>query len=286
MGKITVKHYLNKRAKSKSINGEVFFPLYIQIIVAGHKAQLKSKIQDYISGYQGNIEKFFLNKSISNLIAQGYFSDNLIYRIENETVFPLYNIFRDEINIISSIIESQQPFKNKSFSLVNISRHFDLYLQDINLTLDNAIKKYYQNELKKIFIESTNQELERKIFKITNFFIHYISWENKFSDFYETTYEVLPSEIKYIENYLSEELKKQIKATMAYKSRSNYLKRYLDKSEKGLFPHVNIIDWQKEGKSFLTKEFLKIFGRQKALEYIQSIDLILSKEITPAKIKS
>lgn len=285
MGKITVKHYLNKRAKSRTLNGESFYPLYLQIIVAGHKAQLKSKIQEYISGYKGNIEKFFINKNLSNLVNDGYFSDSLIKRIENEQIFPVFNLFNDEIEIMTAIIVSQQPFRNTSFSLLNISQHYDLYLRDISQILDDAVRKYYLNELKKVFIDSTSKEAERKIFKIANFFIHYINWTNNFCDYYETTYEVLPSEIKHIENYLSEDLKKQIKATLAFRSRANFLKRYLDKTEKGKFPHVNYFDWQSEGKSFLAKEFLKIFGKQKANEYIQSIDLILSREIVPTMIK-
>lgn len=285
-GKITVKHYLNKRAKSREVNGEFYYPLYLQIIVAGQKAQLKSKIQEYISGYKGNIEKYFLNRSVSKLICEGYFSESLIQKTENEQIFPLYTLFLDEIQIVSSVIESQQPFKNHSFSLINISRHYDICLKDINVVLDEAVKKYYLNELQRIFINSSNRESERKIFKISNFFIHYINWNNHFGDYYETTYEVLPSEIKYIENYLSGELKKQIKASLAFHSRSNYLIRYLDKTEKGTFPHVNYFDWQRQGKEFIMKEFIKIFGKQKAQEYIQAIDLILTREITPVMIAS
>lgn len=286
MGKITVKHYLNKRAKAKTLNGERYFPLYIQIIVAGHKAQLKSKIQDFISGYEGYIEKIFYNKSISKLVNHGYFSDSLINRIENEELFPLINLFNDEINIISDIIKSQRPFKNKSFSLTNISRHYDFYLKDITHILDDAVKANYINELNRIFIESSSNESERKIFKISNFFIHYINWDNSFCNYYQSIYEVLPSEIKYIENYLSDDLKKQIKASLAFHSRANFLIRYLDKTEKGLFPHVNYFDWQSEGKLFLTREFIKIFGKQKANQHIHSIDLILSKEVIPKKIKA
>ncbi len=40
-----------------------------------------------------------------------------------------------------------------------------------------------------------------------------------FGDFYEMTYEMLPGEFKYIENQLSDDLKVQIKAMMAFHAR-------------------------------------------------------------------
>ena len=280
-GKITVKHYLNKRAKSKSLDGEIFYPLYIQIIVVGHKAQIKSKVSESLIQYKGNTEKYFLNKKMSGMVSSGYFSDSLMEKVESEKIFPLYPLFKDEIEIIKSIIHSGQPFTNKSFSLLNISSVFELYLKDIQQVLDDAIRKYYLSELNELFLKSSTNNKEKKIFNVSNFFIHYINWANNFCDYYETTYEVLPSEIKFVENYLSEGLKQQIKAGLAFHSRANYLKRFLDKTELGLFPNVNLIDWKIRGKEFVNKEFVKLFGKQKATEYINSIDFILSKEILP-----
>lgn len=278
-GKITVKHYLNKRAKSKSINGESFYPLYLQLIVSGHKAQLKSKVQDSLISYKGDTDKFFINQTICNLLSIGYFSDNLLERIESEKIFPIYQLLNDEINILNYIINSGQPFTNKSFSLVNISSSYKLYLKDIQHVLDDGIRKYYLKELNEIFLNSTKNKESKKIFKITNFFIHYINWTNNFCEYYETTYEVLPTEIKFIENFLSKELKLQIKSALTLHSRINFLRRFLDKMEKGLSPNVNIIDWRTSGKEFINKEFTAIFGKQKAKEFIKSIDLILTNEI-------
>ena len=281
VGKLTVKHYLNKRAKSKSLDGEIFYPLYIQIIVVGHKAQIKSKVSESLIHYKGNTEKYFLNKKMANLVSSGYFSDSLMDKIKSGKIFPFYPLFEDEIEIIKSIINSGQPFTNKSFSLLNISSIFELYLKDIQHVLDDAIRKYYLLELNEIFLKSTTDSKQKKIFNVSNFFIHYINWKNNFCEYYETTYEVLPTEIKFIENYLSDDLKLQIKAGLAFHSRANYLKRFLDKTELGLFPNVTLIDWKDRGKDFVVKEFVKIFGKQRATEYINSIDLILSKEILP-----
>jgi len=278
-GKLTVKHYLNKRAKSKSLNGEHFYPLYLQLIVSGQKAQLKSKTQEFLHIYRAEVNKFSLNHSINDLLINGYFSENLLEKIENEKIFPFYHILKDEIHILNYIISAEQPFSNKSFSLVNISSNYDLYLKDIQQVLNDAVKKYYLDELNRIFLLSTKNETDKKIFKVVNFFIHYINWANNFCEYYQTTYELLPSEIKFIENYLTKEMKLQIKAALAFQTRINYLKRFLDKNQKGLFPNINLIDWKDGGKEFMLKEFTSIFGKQKASDYIISIDFMLSSEI-------
>ena len=192
-GKITVKHYLNKRAKSKSINGESFYPLYLQLIVSGHKAQLKSKVQSALISYKGYTDKFLINPAISNLVSVGYFSENLLERIENEKIFPFYQLLNDEIKILSYIINYGQPFTNKSFSFVNISSTYMLYLKDIQHVLDDCVRKYYLKELNEVFLNSTKNRENKKIFKITSFFIHYINWTNNFCEYYESTYYVLPS---------------------------------------------------------------------------------------------
>jgi len=43
MSKITVKHFLNKRLKAKIIDNKEKYPLYVQIIFKGNKAQIKSR---------------------------------------------------------------------------------------------------------------------------------------------------------------------------------------------------------------------------------------------------
>ncbi len=282
--KITVKHYLNKRAKAKMLGGEKYYPLYLQLIVSGHKAQLKSKIFEYFNTYRGNIEKLFPDTEKANLIFQGYFSEPLFKKVQNEKIFPLTNLFNDETDLISKIIKSILLYNTKSFSLFNFSAIYDLHVRDIHEILERAVKNYYLKELNDLFLKSTKSEDSRKLFKVSNYFIHFINWNNSFCDFYEITYEVLPSEIKFLENHLKEDLKQDIKALLAFHSRSNYLRRYLDKTEKGLQPNVNYMDWKESGKEFISLEFIKIFGKQKALEYVNSLDLILSKELKLAVI--
>ncbi|MCB8994710.1 MAG: hypothetical protein H6538_03780 [Bacteroidales bacterium] len=282
--KITVKHYLNKRAKAKLLGGEKYYPLYLQLIVSGHKAQLKSKISDYFNVYRGNLEKLFPDAEKLKLINQGYFTDALFRKINSENIFPLSSLFANETELISDIIRTILHYNTKNFSLFNFSSLYDEHIKDIHEILELAVQKYYIRELNDIFLRSTKSEDSRKLFKVSNYFIHFINWENSFCDYYEITYEVLPSEIKFLENHLTDELKTDIKALLAFHSRSNYLRRFLDKSEKGLLPNVNYMDWLDSGREFISREFINIFGKQKAQEYMNSLDRILSKELRPAVI--
>jgi hypothetical protein len=85
--------------------------------------------------------------------------------------------------------------------------------------------------------------------------------------------------LKYVENYLEEELLTAIKAYLAYHSKVNILKRYLDKKEKGLISTLSYLDWLTEIKEFIHKEFTSIFGKKKATQYVETLDKILVREI-------
>ncbi len=277
--KITVKHYLNTRAVPKVYEGENFYPLYVQIIAAGNKAQVKSKISEYLHYYSGSLEKKFHDTKILQLIQNGHYSENLYEQIYKEKLSPLYNIFEDELELISKIISSGKTYRTKAFSLVNFSSVYQANLRDINDILNDALKKLYLKELNRLFLLSAKDESNRKLFKVTNYFIHFINWSQEFCDYYEQTFEVLPSELKFIENYLSEEIKKNIKSVLAFRSKYSMLKRHLDKIEKGKFPELNYFDWNEEGRDFILKELVNLFGKHKALDYIQAIDLILNREL-------
>ncbi len=278
-GKITVKHYLNKRANPKFLNDKPYFPVYLQIIVAGQKAQLKSKIQEYIQQYRGYIDNSFSDKYEAKLVGQMYFTEELFIALKAGKDFPLTTILNDEIHLVTSIIDLIGPFNNENFKLTNFGLQYSQYLKNIYGVLDDSVKEAYLRELNHIFRESSNREEDRKLFRLTNYFIHFTNWNNLFCDFYEMTYEMLPSEIKYIENNLSDDLKLKIKAMMAFYARENHLKRFLDKAEKGMFPTVHYIDWLEKGEEFISREFIKIFGKQKAGEYIDALNGILKKSM-------
>jgi len=278
--KITVKHYLNKRAKPREYKKELFYPLYIQIIVDAKKAQIKSRINEHLEIYQSEIDQMTRkNKELDRLILAGYFTEKQIASILKNETFPLFQLLSDEIDVIKRIIVLQKPFENKNFTLQHFSHEYEKHVTEITNTLDDHIKEKYRSRLSEIFLKTVDNKEEKQTFNISNYFIHYINWNNTFSNYYQVTYEAIPSELKYIENYLDPSLLDAIKAYMAYHSKINLVKRHMEKKEQGKISTVSYLDWITEIKELLGKEFLKIFGKKKADIYLNSLDTILDIEI-------
>lgn len=278
--KITVKHYLNLRAKPQSYGKEKFYPLYIQIIVTGKKAQIKSRINEHLKIYRSDIERITHNVPVlKNLFLDGYFSDTWLKLIQKQKLFPLWHLLNDEIQVITRIIKFNNPFHNKEFTLSNFSAEYQKHSTEITRILDESIKEWYRSELKNLFLKTIDQDENKELFRLTNYFIHFVNWNNSFSSFYETTFEILPSELKMLENLLSNELRTTIKAYLAYHTKVNILKRFFEKRELGRISTLSYLDWETDIREFLKGEFEKIFGEQKALEYIVSLDNILTKNI-------
>lgn len=278
--KITVKHYLNTRAKPKLLLKENYYPLYIQIIVNGKKAQIKSKINEHLKIYRSDVERITKNNQDKNeLLMEGHFSEKLFDDIFKAKLFPLYHLLSDETAVITKIISFMQPFSNKDFSLNNFSDDYSKYTEEITSKLDAKIKELYRKELKNVFLKSIDQDESRDIFKTSNYLIHFINWDNSFSTFYESTFEILPSELKMIENYLSNELRTQIKAFMAYHSKVNVLKRFFEKREMGKISTLSFLDWQTDIREYVYKEFEQLFGEQRALQYVVSLESLLTSDL-------
>ncbi|MBL7110619.1 MAG: hypothetical protein ISS19_01605 [Bacteroidales bacterium] len=278
--KITVKHYLNKRAKPREYKKELFYPLYIQIIVDAKKAQIKSRINEHLEIYQSEIDQMTgKNKELDQLILTGYFTEKQMGNVYKNETFPLFHLLSDEIDVIKRIIVLQKPFNSKNFTLQHFSYEYEKHVTEITDILDNHIKDKYRIKLNEIFLETVDKKDERRTFNISNYFIHYVNWKNTFSNYYQVTYEAIPSELKYIENYLDPSLLDSIKAYMAYHSKVNLVKRHMEKKEHGKISTVSYLDWIIEIKGLLGKEFLKIFGKKKAELYVDSLDKILEIEI-------
>lgn len=278
--KITVKHYLNKRAKPRIYRNEAYYPLYIQLIVYARKAQLKSRINNHLAIYRSEIEQICSKDGeLAGLMLSGYFTEKYLERFCRNETFPLFNLLNDEVEVIRRIISLQDPFGNKSFTLNNFSREYALHITEITDILDDYIRRKYRENLNSIFHRTVERSSEKKAFNICNYFMHYINWDHDFYNFYELTYEVIPSELKYLENYLEKELLTAIKAYLAYHSKVNVLKRYLEKKEHGRISTVSYLDWITGIKDFISKEFIKIFGGKKGKEYVESLDSILTRTI-------
>jgi len=278
--KITVKHYLNKRAKPKLYKKEEYYPLYIQLIVDAKKAQIKSRLSQYLEIYHSEIEQFTNKDSgLDKLLLSGFFTERLYDKIIEENLFPVSNLIEDEVNVITKIIELQKPFDNKQFTLNNFSGEYKKHVSEITEILDDTIKTSYRKNLNHLFLDAVDKDDKKKTFNIANFFIHYINWNFPFSNFYEITYEVIPSELKYIENRVNPSLLTSIKAYMAYHSKVNIVKRYMDKQEDGKISTLSYLDWTTDIKEFVILEFTKLFGKTKAIEYVSSLDRILDRKI-------
>lgn len=279
--KITVKHYLNKRAKEKTLNGQGYYPLYIQIIVNARKAQLKSRINDHLSIYRSDIERLTNNdQDLSQMILAGYFSDKLLASVLEKESFPIYHLLMDEIEVLRRIIRLHDPFTNPDFSLNNISYEYQMHVAEITRVLDDKIKELYIGELKAIFLRSIDDDEKRDIFRIANYLINFVNWTNTFNNFYESTIEIIPDEMKAIDNLISKELRTTIKSFVAYHTQVNVLKRFFEKRELGKISTLSYLDWQTEIKVFLQQQFVNLYGEQKALEYIICLDNILAQAIT------
>jgi hypothetical protein len=283
--KITVKHYLNFRAKEKIFLKEKYFPLYIQIIVNGKKAQIKSRIHEFLKIYRSDIERIAQNNAdLYNLILDGYFSEKLLENIERKKLFPLNQLLQDEISVIKRIIVYQRPFDNENFTLFNFGWEYQVHTTEITKIFDNYIKLSYQAELKEIFLKTIDQDDNRDIFKTVNFFIHYLNWNNSFSSIYDATSEIMPVEQKLVENLLSNELHSSIKAYLAYLSKVNIVNRLFERRQEGRITTLSYLDWQTDIKEFVYREFVPLYGEQKSLEFQISLDNILQKAIKPPKV--
>jgi len=278
--KITVKHYLNLRAKEKLFQKEKYFPLYIQIIVNGKKAQIKSRIHEFLKIYRSDIERITQNNAdFYSLILDGYFSEKLIDTIEKRKLFPLAQLLQDEISVLKRIIIHLRPFDNNQFTLFNFGWEYQVHTTEITKIFDNHVKNVYQLELKDIFLKTIDQDDNREIFKTANYFINYLNWNNSFSAIYEETSEIMQRQLKMIENLLSNELLISIRAYIAYLSKVNIVNRLFERRQEGRITTLSYLDWQTDIKQFVYKVFVPLYGEQKALEYQISLDNILQKAI-------
>ena len=69
---------------------------------------------------------------------------------------------------------------------------------------------------------------------------------------------------------------------MAYHSRVNVLKRFFEKRELGKISTLSYLDWQTDIRDYVHKEFEQLFGEQKTLQYILSLEALLTQDLKMA----
>ncbi len=263
--------------KSESVK---FYPIGIIISLSDKDIMIRSKISDHLKIYRSDIFRLTNgDNGLTNLIMSGYFSEKLLNDVVKERQIPLFSLLEDEKHMVQKIIELQGTDLGENFAKDTIERQYQKFIADISDIFDKKIKEHYLDELRGLFLSVIDDEKEKEMFRITNYLIHFISWENSFYNFYDNSIEIIGSALRKIENRLSARLLREIKAYKAYHNHINVLKRFLDKREEGKIPILSLLDWYADIKALLTKQFISVFGRKKALEYIHALDHLLTEEL-------
>lgn len=153
MGKITVKHYLNNNLNPEKEDNELYYPLYVLIIVKGKNFKRKSGLLNlYVT------EKSFENELSDNPEAKR--------KIEYER-----ELFSEIIKLFINDFDNKQVRKDiVSFYPLKVYGSKDNFINLLNTYIDfysssifNAIANYCDKEIEK----DINRKLE-KVFKFEN----------------------------------------------------------------------------------------------------------------------
>ncbi len=137
MGKITVKHYLNKKIKPQIRDDKTYYSVYIRIIYNKMIYQIKSKFAQFLE-----IHKGFYNDV--------YFVENNSFLTEEEfNKYDKYRIVMEyESSLIYKIIDYQLKIKNQNvFS--DLSRIYFAYSRNVTAIVDYIVLNEFLNDLYK-----------------------------------------------------------------------------------------------------------------------------------------
>ncbi|UCG27651.1 MAG: hypothetical protein JSV24_11880 [Bacteroidales bacterium] len=285
--RLQIKHFLNKSDNVTPFAADAFFPVDIKLSYNSKTINIRSKIAEYCQMYRGDLKQITSNHhELIKYILQGYFTETFFKKVFSQKLFPIYDLFLDEINLLTRIIHLNQPFDNKNFSALNFTIEYSKHTTDVAHILDDNIKELYLNEIKGLFVKSIEPKKSKEVFKISNYFIHFINWEKSFNNFYEITYEIMPSEIRLLENFFSPEFKTLIKAYMAFQTQVNIIKRTFEKKSPGKISTLSYFEWESDIREFLLQKFEKIFGQTKAKEYVDLLNKVISDYISRSALRS
>ncbi len=271
-----IKHFLNPQETTPSYQNGGFHPVDISIKYMGETIQIRSRLREYLNYYQSDIIKFSRdNLKQAKFIMLGYFPQELFEYVMDERLFPIYDLLVDEAKLIQDIIEFNKPFDIDHFTARNFAREYAKHTTEIPHLLDDRLKELYLSEVKGLFAKNIDPQKSKEVFRVSNYFVHYINWDNSFAHFYETTYEVMPKGLKLIENYFTESLKTTIKAYMAFSTQVKIIRRQFEKLEPGKIAVLSYFEWNRHIRDFVLRKFIKIFGSKVAKEYVDSLHEVL-----------
>lgn len=162
MGKITVKHYLNKRLKPEidDFDKSKHYPLYLTIIVQSKNIKRRSNINDFVT------EKDYENdfKSIPETKRRAEYESNLITRIIK---LFLYDIDKKKVNKGLISFFDLKGYNSKDDFMNILNAYIDFYSHSIYEAISNfcndEIEKEVFTKLATVF-NLSNQSEAKEIF--------------------------------------------------------------------------------------------------------------------------
>jgi len=273
----TIKHHLNRKIKPVVFADGKFYPLYIVVQFDGKETRMRSRLGEYLKIYAGHVERLTnSDPDLVRLFNAGLFSEHWLTFITKEKKFPVFHLMKDEAGVLKKVIELRSTGKGRS-SLSDIGRLYANCVKEITDVMDDFIKSSFQEELKALFLKSIDSSERKEIFRIVNYFIHYLNWNHPFYTLYDETSEIMPGELKKVESQLSKDLRLSVKAYTAFFTYINPLKRFFEKREQGRIATLSYLDWQSDIKELLTRQFSSMMGKKTAALYVNRLDDILNR---------
>jgi hypothetical protein len=274
---ISIRHFLNRKIKPVLYDAGKFYPLGLEIHVNGKEVKINSRLGEYLKIYAGHVERLTKgNQELARLFNAGLFSERWLTVITKEKKFPLFHLMSDEISVVKKVIELRFTKKGK-ITISNINRFYENCVKEITDIIDDFIKSAFREELKVIFLKSIDSPDKKEIFRIANYFIHFLDWNHPFYTLYDETSEMMPGELRKVESHLPKDLRLSVKAYTAFYTCINPLKRFFEKREQGRIATLSYLDWQSDIKELLIRQFSSMMGKKTAVLYVNRLDEILNR---------
>lgn len=272
----SIKHSLNRKIKPVVYGTGKFYPLELVVQMNGKEARMKSHLGEYLKIYAGHVERLTNgDQELARLFHAGLFSEHWLALLTKEKKFPVFHLISDEVSVLKKVIELRSAGKGKT-SFSHIGLMYENCVKEITDVIDDFIKTSFREELKTLFLKSIDSPDKKEIFRIVNYFIHFLDWNHPFYTLYDATSELMPVELRKVESLLPKDLRLSVKAYTAFYTYINPLKRFFEKREQGRIATLSYIDWQSDIKELLTRQFSSMMGKKTAVLYVNRLDEILN----------